>query len=116
MNDLSKLDPDVYDDAADLIETNGRCQNKSRGPAGEMCVSEAIRVARNANGLGHPLGRNENSQQRYMSGLVQHLGIPGVPAEYGVIWNDRPATKDQDVLDALRGTAKDVRRAQDAAS
>lgn len=96
------LDPDLFDTAADLIEQNGWEQGFDRKSG--LCVDDALcKAARK---------------------LVTGLGIidlaPIVKAQIGLddtdvlwAWNDAPERTEQEVLDALRGTAKAVRRQQE---
>jgi hypothetical protein len=100
--------------AADLIEERGWRQGPRANPchlsldrSEPICLIEAVSLA----------GRSSNSIHRSegCTTLFTYLGLQAtrsrVPAERLIFWNDDAKRTEGDVVDALRGCAKEIRNA-----
>ena len=96
---------EVLDQAHDILLADGWCQHKLHQETGEHCSVGAI---------------SETTRWRYAikiaaeSALAEHLGLPRstrwhLACERIIPWNDAPGRTIDDVLDAFRGAAKDLR-------
>ena len=114
------LDPELFEAAADLIEERGWWQigrfvsgdEKPGARIGGTCASNAIQ---------HVVFQSDSQRpwaeaREHRRALWEHLGRPVGPGEYGnplvdaiAAWNDDPERTCQEVLDALRGCAKECR-------
>jgi hypothetical protein len=97
---VSDIDPDVFDDAADLIERDGWWDGSQPGVRGSNCAYTAISRAT----LRLPAEADWTHATAFAKaqGLNTTHDLHGIPA-----WND--ASTRQQVLDALRKTAKAYR-------
>jgi hypothetical protein len=95
---------DVLDGAADLIEKVGWAQGMWRTDKGEVCITQAIADA-------SPFRTCSYRE------VVPLRDVIGLPWDMSLVrWNDAPGRTEQEVLDALRASAKAERRLADAAS
>lgn len=84
---------DVLNGAADLIERDGWCQGRDRGPHGECCADYALRLAAGYSTL---------------YGAARDALLAKVRRRYVATWNDAPRQTKAKVVHALRSTASRV--------
>jgi hypothetical protein len=105
------LDPEVFEDAADAVERDGWLQLPRRG--GTVVVGP--RPMCSGNHLSHCVAHRLGSARLvvdYHEYLADYLDLPGGDRLTAVWrWNDTPGRTQQEVLDTLRGCAKELRRA-----
>ncbi len=96
----------AYEDAADLLQVHGWAQGAYCNDLGAFCALGALRKASGLGVFGLSTGG-------YLRPLVRQLIRPGVfdnvPVSIVIRWNDNPTRKAIDVIDLLRGAAKDLR-------
>lgn len=87
--------------AADLIVERGWTQHKSVSSFGELCASEATYCANNWTALDHQDA--SEMWQRARNALRLHIGTA-----YIADWNDAPERTAEEVITALRATAREI--------
>ena len=112
-HDIDPNTPQVLEDAADLIELVGWCQEDFEDEYGQVCLMGALNsvtmVRTTSEGIEpHLLTARRHAEQL----LIDHLGLAPVRPTAGhplPDWNDAEGRTMQQVLDALRETAKAAR-------
>jgi hypothetical protein len=104
---------DILEKAAEVLETRGWCQYTYEAPSGEVCAIGAVRTAV----WGAPLlmcVSREIVQEDYskangaLKALADHVNFQYWP-EIGAFWNDAPGRTKEEVIDAFKHAAKDLR-------
>jgi translation elongation factor EF-Ts len=102
------------DAAADVIDEKGWCRNKLKDEQGRMCAQGAVLVA--IRGVSQPpvlvTVKDRLRMDAAMDELKRYLAldVDGVQRHVSVrYWNDLLAHTQEEVTDALRRAAKDVR-------
>jgi hypothetical protein len=112
MNDLTRAE--VYDAAADYIEVHGWRRMGLRSPTGEVCIVGAIGMALDPAlivwEIGVPRPIVSDAVREIWFELNSALGhyLPGAHIN-PVTWNNYSAKDAAEVIDVLRGAAKDLR-------
>lgn len=115
---LRTLNVGLLNKAADLIEEHGWWhKGDAVRPAGSLCIIDAVRraVVLNANDrqfvdTAAKFGFIEQKPRSLALFLIIHLGLHPYPSPTSSLieWNDAPERIKQEVLDALRNTAKEL--------
>jgi hypothetical protein len=100
------------DAAADVIDVRGWCRNKLKDEQGRTCAQGAVLVA--IRGVSQPLVLVTVTDAMRMDAAMQELRRYLAPRYDGrdasvPYWNDLVARNQEEVTDALRRAAKDVR-------
>ncbi|QTF81819.1 hypothetical protein SEA_GUEY18_34 [Gordonia phage Guey18] len=108
---MSENDSEVFDAAADILEKDGWSQGKLHQPDGSHCALGALAVASETKVCDETITLNERWPRLY-SKLAHYLDSWDIPD-----WNDYPERTAQEVIDALRGLAKEeTKRAEGIAN
>lgn len=95
--DPDAIDPDVFEDAADLIERDGWWNGEGSGVVRSYCAGMAIGAA------AAQRSDTEDFAHAHLRAFARHVGVRFVPT-----FNDEQDSP-QPVLDALRKCAKEYR-------
>lgn len=104
---------DILEKAAEVLETRGWCQGTYHNPAGRVCAVGAVRTAV----WGAPLLRDlerEVSTKDYVKVnealmvLAEDIGLQNWN-DLAPGWNDHPDRTQDEVIDAFKHAAKDLR-------
>lgn len=101
---------DVLEKAADLLETQGWCQDVYRNKAGELCSIGAVRTAIWGDARMRTTTTNKDDVElanRTLAVLADKVGVE--PGSVGTEWNDDPWRTKEEVVDAFKHAAKDLR-------
>lgn len=103
---------EILENAADLLEVHGWCQDRSRDDEGRMCAMGALYQSTFGPGVWECPSRVEyDTEHGYLEAtraLNRKIGtqrsIPG--------WNDNSERTADEVIEAIKATAKDIRNSQ----
>ena len=97
---------DILEKAAEVLEIRGWTQNTYEDAEGQVCAVGAIRVV----AWGHSRWSGTGAIDYQVAGMAQaamsaHLGVRDLAIE----WNDSPERTKEEVIDAFKHAAKDLR-------